>query len=334
MKSIRVVVAVVFSISVVVLSLAPNTHADTSRHAIPIFSGINDSPSRVLRPLKNRRMGETIEGKCSDLFVSPSGQHAGRAEVYADVPIGEEDNEKLGDVYFCKGTLEECSDFRSSPEWKKASKPEYGEFTKAPFSVEANEHITMLRVPPEEFDGQPPCFEEISINHFDQHGGTFNTFASGIDGRPNRFLAKVERNIAEQNRRVYQPQQQEEPQQDYVQNPNYNPYNPQNQNLDLQQQQNLMPQNLQTAPDLSTYQGIAQARANEMARQGVLSHAIGNAPGIPNVSEGIGMVGAHGVTPETCFFTGRLLADAMADGPNGVYRVRFWEGGQYIGSRI
>jgi hypothetical protein len=95
-------------------------------------------------------------------------------------------------------------------------------------------------------------------------------------------------------------------------------------------------QNLQGQPDLSTYQGIAQARANAMARYGYPrdGHSIAGAPPIPGVSEGTGWAGG-GRFPATCFFSGPLLADAWAtDAYNNTYRVRFFSGGGLLQPRI
>ena len=80
---------------------------------------------------------------------------------------------------------------------------------------------------------------------------------------------------------------------------------------------------------VTTYQQIAQWRANAMARLHNLSHSIHNyrgagCPAFPSsVFEGIGM--SSGGTPGTCNNGGRVLADAMAVSSSGtVYRVRFF----------
>ena len=91
---------------------------------------------------------------------------------------------------------------------------------------------------------------------------------------------------------------------------------------------------------VTTYQQIAQSRANALARLQKLSHGIHNyrgagCPAFPsNVFEGIGM--STGGTPGTCNNGGRVLADAMAVASSGtVYRVRFFttKGGGSHGRR-
>jgi hypothetical protein len=90
----------------------------------------------------------------------------------------------------------------------------------------------------------------------------------------------------------------------------------------------------------TTYQQIAQWRANAMAKLHNLSHSIhkysgAGCPAFPSsVFEGIGM--SSGGTPGTCNNGGRVLADAMAVSSSGtVYRVRFFttNGGSSYGRR-
>lgn len=85
----------------------------------------------------------------------------------------------------------------------------------------------------------------------------------------------------------------------------------------------------------NSFQQIAQARANAMARLGYYGHDVHKYNGVPrypgNVQEGIGW--SSGGLPPTCRWSGRVVADATARGSNGrVYRVRFYQGGQRISS--
>lgn len=71
-------------------------------------------------------------------------------------------------------------------------------------------------------------------------------------------------------------------------------------------------------------QDIAQARANALAANNVLTHDIAGAPGKPsNVFEGVGY--GVGVAP-TCVGPGRVVADASALSASGlIFRVRFYQ---------
>ena len=79
-----------------------------------------------------------------------------------------------------------------------------------------------------------------------------------------------------------------------------------------------------------SYQQIAQLRANAMAASGVFAHyGVPNSPSIPyGVFEGIGWAGGNFI-PDTCHgpdwgASNNVIADAVASGPGGTYRVRFY----------
>jgi len=75
----------------------------------------------------------------------------------------------------------------------------------------------------------------------------------------------------------------------------------------------------------STWQAIAERRAATMAARGYRGHL----PGVPaGTFEGVGFGGWNCAT---CVGSGQLLADAQAQGADGiVYRVRLWTGGSAV----
>jgi len=91
------------------------------------------------------------------------------------------------------------------------------------------------------------------------------------------------------------------------------------------EKQRIFQQQMQQQQHDNSYQGIAQQRADAMARNCLMpsNHAIAGAPSYPpGVFEGIGM-GGPGCA--TCVGPGNVIADASAVGSDGrTYRVRFY----------
>jgi len=79
----------------------------------------------------------------------------------------------------------------------------------------------------------------------------------------------------------------------------------------------------------TSWQKIAQMRANAMARRGNLTHNIHRIADCPSYPDGLAEGIGYGSSPQcaTCTFRGRtVVADAHAKSANGLfYRVRFWK---------
>lgn len=339
---------------------AKSSVADPSIHA---KGDLSSQGGRAIEDDLDFDTGEIVDGKCASVFVTASHASPGRALISAEIPFSE--NGQQGEIYFCGGTAKQCATPGSRfHKWVDPLHVTDDDMALSPFSPSANQHVTIVKVTPDgDPEGPTACMEEIKMGEIKGDDGLFTMRASGlgshVPGQDARtLLAKIRASAAQDAReqdllaeedegqpevrrrrpqRAPEPEPPAEPEYEFTRNDRM--YDP---NLGLNYDlQDLVPQypqynNEQNQPTQmieNTYQAIAQARADAMARQQTLSHAIGGAPGIPNVSEGIGM--GPSSLPETCFFTGPLLADASSQDANGyTYRVRFFNGGQYIGGRI
>jgi hypothetical protein len=293
-----------------------------------------------------QEMGELVKGGCAKVHVTPSQGNAGHAAISAEVPSSDTEQ---GDILFCGGTARQCITRQPGFSWHSPLTVTDDEMALSTFIPREGDHVTILRISPN--DLPDACMEEITIADLKEKSGHFRMKATGIgpsygwtEDDTTQLLHEIqesaEAGLDAEPEAPAPPQPQPRSEYQFTRNdrqylpnlgipesirnviPNYNPpsyVNPPTQPQTPQYQQS------------NSYQAIAQARADALARNRTLTHNIPGAPPIPGVSEGIGY--GPGL-PQTCFFTGPLLADAVAQGADGLsYRVRFFNGGQYVGGR-
>jgi len=275
-------------------------------------------------------MEKMVEGKCpgSNVYVRASKQNPGSTRLFVDHP-------ESAEVFFCGSTIENCTNYQNGLPWVQSPQADAKKLVMSTFVPGQNQSVTILRKPPKSAGADAKaCFQEVTIDSF-EGTGKFSLKAKNI-GWGNKDATQVLAEVNEGFRQLAERQRLAASQQfTQIQSPQFGGQRFQggypNGQVFRQPQYGFNQPNYGYYTD---YQQIAQARANAMAATGTFGHyGIPGAPPIEGVSEGIGY--AYGTLPQTCFFTGPVLADATAQAADGrIIRVRFFNGGRYTGASI